>query len=234
MLHVVDRRRAGGRRPGAVRRALVSAWQRAATGGCAALRPRWWASRAAQLTVEEAAGAAGRDVSGDAGGGARAPHRGRHTEERDMVEAIVRRTRRDPVAGAHQALRQVHRGGRHRSGGAARRALRPARAERRGEDHHDPDDRRHSPAHQRHRARWAASTSRRGRSRPRPGSATSPTGRSCTTSSPAASSSVSPRRSTASGSGGRAADRRAAGGLRADALEGRAAPRPTATACARS
>ena len=67
-----------------------------------------------------------------------------------------------------------------------------------GQDHHHPHDRGHSPSHERHACTSAASTSRPVRSRPRRGWAISPTGPSCTTSSPAASFSASPRLSTAS------------------------------------
>ena len=90
--------------------------------------------------------------------------------------------RRDPVAGTDETVRQVHRRGRHRSRGAPRGAVRPAGSERRRQDHVHPDDRRHPPAHERDGGRGRRGHPGATRSRPRPGSATSPTGRSSTTS----------------------------------------------------
>ena len=193
------RGRARGRRPGS---RFAARWcppgSGRATGGCRASRPRWWAPRAGSSRWRRRPRFWWRRFRGaGAGGSRRAPHRGRARRTGTWSKPSCG-GRRDPVAELTKRYGKFTAVDGDQSRGAPGRAVRLPRPQRRRQDHHDADDRRHPPADERHGARSAASTSRRGRSRPRRGSASSPTGRSSTTSSPAASSCASSPRSTAS------------------------------------
>ena len=179
VLHVVIAE--SGRKVGRelLRKALVSAWQRAGDWGCGSSPPLPWApepvtSRCKNLPCcwwkpfrpTSSAVCTSSWTPTPIWPWSRPPSGGR----------------RDPVDRAHQALRKIHRGKRHRSRGAARRAVRLARPQWRRQDHDHPHDRGHPPSHERRGRPSAAIDIQAVRSRPRRGSATSPTGPSSTTS----------------------------------------------------